>query len=480
MTKKRILTVGFELAADEAEYEDFDSKISLLDWDIILFRPEIASFISYGDSYKGRPCLSDRISFQVKDCCEHWRREIKQAIASDKTVIVFLSPHEEVFIDTGDRRYSGTGRNQKTTRLVAEYSNYKSIPTSLFLVASAGTSMKLSTSGADILAAYWREFENVSRYQVILGGQDVPACVLTRTGDKPVGAIYRSKSSTGTLILLPDIDFSPDDFTQEKNDALIWTAAAKQFAKRMLSAIVALDKSLRSQGAITPEPAWASSERFILGTEDALRRRLLAAGLEVERAQKSKETLAEELRSAGALRALLYENGKPLEHAIIKALRILGFTAAPFKDSDSEFDVVFESDEGRLIGEAEGKDNKAINIDKLRQLSMNVHEDLQRDTVTEPAKPVLFGNAFRLQQPAERLDPFTTKCYKAAVSSSTALVSTVDLFWTVQYLVSNEDADFAKMCRESLLSSIGRVTFPSAPVALPSEAELQIDTITGA
>jgi hypothetical protein len=48
--------------------------------------------------------------------------------------------------------------------------------------------------------------------------------------------------------------------------------------------------------------------------------------------------------------------------------------------------VVFESEEGRLIGEAEGKDNKAINVDKLRQLSMNIHEDIQREEVTTPAK----------------------------------------------------------------------------------------------
>lgn len=80
----------------------------------------------------------------------------------------------------------------------------------------------------------------------------------------------------------------------------------------------------------------------------------------------------------------------------------MGFRAEPFKDSNSEFDVVFESDEGRLIGEAEGKDSKAINVDKLRQLAMNIHEDLQREEVTKSAKGVLFGNGFRLSPLNER------------------------------------------------------------------------------
>ncbi len=92
----------------------------------------------------------------------------------------------------------------------------------------------------------------------------------------------------------------------------------------------------------------------------------------------------------------MFEKGKLLENVIIEALRLLGFKAVPYKDSTSEFDVVFESDQGRLIGEAEGKDTKAVNIDKLRQLAMNVHEDLQREDVSSPAKPVLFGNGFRL------------------------------------------------------------------------------------
>lgn len=160
---------------------------------------------------------------------------------------------------------------------------------------------------------------------------------------------------------------------------------------------------------------------------------------------------------------------------IIEALSLLGFAAAPFKESDSEFDVVFESNEGRLIGEAEGKDNKAVNIEKLRQLSMNIHEDLLRESVTAPAKPVLFGNGFRLQPLSERADPFTEKCHSAATTSSTALVFTPDLFWPVQYLVSNSDAEYALACRQKLLESTGRVVFPSPPVAEKPQDETKVE-----
>ncbi len=243
----------------------------------------------------------------------------------------------------------------------------------------------------------------------------------------------------------------------------------------MLATAVALDKALRSAGEITPEPPWATESQFALGPESALRVQLLEAERKVEEAQKHKEQLGEQLRSAGAYRALLFEKGKPLENAIIEALRLLGFTAAPFKESDSEFDVVFESDEGRLIGEAEGKDSKAVKVDKLRQLAMNIHEDLQRESVTKPAKAVLFGNGFRLQALNERSDPFTEKCLSAAATSSTALVFTPDLFWPVQYLVSHADAEYARACRQAMLSSTGRVTFPPPPAMERPDEETLVE-----
>lgn len=476
MSSRRILTIGLQLASVDTQYASFQSKMSLLDWDIILFKPKISEFSGHGDFFQGKRSLSDSLSFQLKECCEHWRREIKQAVETGKTVVIYLSNLDEVYVDTGQRSYSGTGRNQKTTTHVAEYNNYEAIPAELSPVTATGSSMKLSSRGADVLAPYWTEFESSSKYAVILTNPKVPACIVTRTGDKTVGAIYRSKSSAGSLLLLPDIEFQADSFFQTKGEKRTFAPAAEQFADRMVSTLVALDKVLRATGEVTPEPTWASDERFSLATEIALRVQLLMVEREVEEAQKRKEQVATELASAAAFRGLLYEKGKPLEAVIIEALQLFGFTAAPFKESDSEFDVVFESIEGRLIGEAEGKDSKAVNIDKLRQLSMNIHEDLQRESVTTPAKPVLFGNGFRLQPLNERVDPFTEKCRSAAATSSTALVFTPDLFPSVQYLVNNSDPGYAKACRAAILGSTGRVSLPTPPVV---ESQQGATTVQG-
>ena len=83
--------------------------------------------------------------------------------------------------------------------------------------------------------------------------------------------------------------------------------------------------------------------------------------------QNTKMRIEAKLEAAGSLRSLLYETGKPLESAVLEALRLLGFTAENYQEGDSEFDAIFVDPEGkRLIGEAEGKNDKAVNIDKPR------------------------------------------------------------------------------------------------------------------
>ena len=477
MAAKKILSVGFELASGDVTYSDFEADISLLDWDIVLFKPVIGSYLSYSsDYYQGKPSLSDSASFRLKEQCDHWCREIKDAFDSGKTVIVFLSELQEVYVDTGERRYSGTGRNQKTTRIVSLHNNYSAIPAALSPISTKGAAIKLANRNADVIAPYWKEFEDVSQYKVVLTADKVPACLLTKNGDKPVGVLYRSKNSNGSLILLPDIDFYAKEFLEDKVYEQHWTPAAAQFAARMVDAVVGLDKALHSAGEITPEPPWATSPDYALPQEIRLNQELLIAEEAIEKARKAKEAILENLKAARRLRNLLYEKGKPLENAIIDGLTVMGFRAEPFKDSNSEFDVVFESDEGRLIGEAEGKDSKAINVDKLRQLAMNIHEDLQREEVTKPAKGVLFGNGFRLSPLNERDTQFTDKCISAAQSSSTALMTTTELFRAVHALLTNPNEDYAKSCRNAILAGVGVVSLPTLQGA---ETQNPVEQMTG-
>jgi len=474
MAKKKILTIGFSLADEDSEYTEFDSDMSLLDWDIVLFKSDIKEYIYRCQStFEGKPCLSDDDSFKLKAQSEHWRREINSAFDHGKLVVVFLSELEKVSIATGEKNFSGTGRSQKVTRIVTSYDNYQAIPLALRPLNAKGKEIKLSTKNCEALASYWHEFSDISSYKVLINGE-YPTCLLTKHGDKSVGIIVKSKNSNGAIICLPDIDFYPDAFFIDEEDEENegdWTVEAKQFASKFIQCIVSLEKALKSHGELTPEPDWAKNSVYKLQQETVATQRLLKIEKRIKEVQVEKELVLDQVKSLGRLRHLLFEKGKPLEYAILDALDTIGFNVSQFENGESEFDAVFESKEGRLIGEAEGKDNKAINIDKLRQLALNVHEDLERSEVNEPAKSVLFGNAYRLLPLNERPEPFTQKCLSASVTSSTALVFTPDLFKVAKYLKDNKNARFATKCRKAILNTVGLVKFPDIPK--------QEDQITG-
>jgi hypothetical protein len=228
---------------------------------------------------------------------------------------------------------------------------------------------------------------------------------------------------------------------------------------------VSLDDTRKQSIQCTPAPAWALSSDYRLSLEGELEASITTCSAEIAEMQAKKTKLEELLEHAGGLRRLLFEQGKPLEEAILEGMRLFGFGAHSFSDGASEFDVVFFSPEGRCLGEAEGKDNKAINIDKLSQLERNLQEDFARDEVTQYAKGVLFGNAYRLVPLGDRGDFFTEKCVSGAKRVGAALVRTPDLFAPARYMKENpSDVDYAKQCREAIFGSDGEVVvFPPPP-----------------
>lgn len=279
-------------------------------------------------------------------------------------------------------------------------------------------------------------------------------------------------------MLLPDLDMEREEFTSQDEDGEeIWTDEAEKFFLSLTDAVVNIDRAIKSSGDVTPEPDWARLPGLRLAKETEIVDAIASATSEMEKLQSRIEKLEDDLNNAKLIKGLLYEKGKMLEKAVLEALKSLGFEARPFKDGSSEFDVVFEAEDGRLIGEVEGKDGKPINISKLRQIAMNVHEDLERAEISIPAKGVLFGNSFRLQPLNERGEPFTEKCLSASSVSSTALVYTPDLYAAAKYLMENEDQAFAEECRRRIIGSVGRVIFPVPPAAAALTPAIEEDIL---
>jgi len=481
MAKKTIASIDCEIPGGLSEFISFDSNTSLLDWDIILFNPSIVGYTFSAEKYQGKPCLNDDRSFQLREYADHWRRELSNAYDAGKTIYVILSDFNEVFIGTGKREHSGTGRNRQTTRIVTEFNNYYCLPFQIEVTPSHGKAMKLSNKGT-FLSEYWMEFGGYSEYKVLLSGKIGESMVLTKSGSKTVGSLIQHPNTAGCLVLLPylnlwseefydEIEVPKEDITEDDEDSedetqvdMVWTEKGTKFGHKFLNCIIEIDRVLKKNFAVTPAPKWTQNTEYDLPKETKYREKLFSLEKKIEKLNKDKEELKDKISDEGLLRRLLYEKGKVLEASVLQVLKIIGFKSEQYHDSESEFDVVFESAEGRFLGEVEGKDNKPINIDKFRQLEMNIHEDFDRENVNEMAKGVLLGNAYRLKPLDQCKEYFTKKCFKASMRSGAALVRTPDLFTIAKYLSENNDKSFAKKCRKAILETEGDIVkFPETP-----------------
>lgn len=449
MAAKTIFTVGLQLPTKEFfQYQSFHSNVSLLDADIILFEPNLDYQTDYSNPrFEGKPNLSDDSSTKCLHSLNHWKEELSIAFNSGKTIYIFLNSPGNVFVHTGNS-FSGTGRSQKTIRNVSEISSYAMLPISFKEKKTAkGKNIKF-TQNANFLKPYWDLIRDFTEYQLYFEHEKVKPLILTKTGDKVVGGMLQNDKG-GTILLLPPLKL-PEDFVELHADkkTQIWSESAIQFGKSLLSQIVAIDKALKSSLESTPAPQWLEDKQFQLDIEQTCIDEINTLTQKIEKIKSQIKQKQTELFKHSLSKKLLYENGKPLEYAIIDALQTIGFKAENYDDGKSEFDIVFESDEGRFIGEAEGKDNSAINVTKFRQLESNIHEDYERDEVSTHAKGMLFGNPFRLLPPNERKEFFTQKAIESAKRTGIALVNTHELFEVVKYLKNTNDQDYAKLVRE--------------------------------
>jgi hypothetical protein len=312
------------------------------------------------------------------------------------------------------------------------------------------------TEAGGIFREYWDEFGVGSGYEVYFERHNGTAALKTRHGARDVGIVVRKGDGKGSLVVLPP------PAVANRVDA----------THRFVAALRRIDAALRSSADEVP-PVWTEADEYATVAEKNATAAILRLESEIEAAQARIAEQRAKAEEEGGLRPLLYAKGKILESAVLEALVLLGFTARGHRAGGSEFDAIFESAEGRCLGEVEGKDNKPISIDKLRQLETNLLEDLDRPEVTTEAKGVLFGNGYRLVPPAERKEYFTEKCLAAARLRGHALIRTPELFRVAKHVKDTGDAEFARRSREAILTTKGaEVVFPEpAPVENEVAAE---------
>lgn len=458
---KNIVTIEYEIPGYSDSYKEFNSKSSLLDYDIIILSSNF--YYDYYTFHNGKPSYSNSSSFEVQEDSEHWKREILYCLDSGKTIFVILDQKKEFYIYTGRQDYSGTGRNRETISYVSDFDNYQFLPINdLKFITSKGD--KIKSPKHSVFLDFFKTFKNNLEYRVYIESNEGDTIFTTYSGNKSLGMHF--KKNSGNLILLPYIDYDEEEFLKVDADGnQKWNSKAIGWGKKLISNLIEIDNCLSSLGERTPRPDWVLRKKYQIKQELALDVKINSQLKKISKFNKDVDAFRKDLNEISKLKDLLYETGKNLENAVIKSLKILGYQAEGYDDGILELDQIILSPEGtRFIGECEGKDNKAIEISKFRQLADAINEDFERKEVGEEAIGILFGNPFRLQEPDTRKEFFTNKCISAANRRGYALIKTIDLYDISKYIFESDDMKFKKLCREAILKCLGKiVSFPKIP-----------------
>lgn len=468
---KEIKGVGFTIPSIDDDFIKLDSLSSLSDCDIVIFDPSFKSteYSTYTSSFNdgthnGKLCYNHDSSAKMAEHFSHWNNELKSYLSTGKTLFLVLSEKKSFYVQTGRKEFSGTGRNRQVTNLVSDFNNFKSIPNFDGIKYNVAHGSKI-LSNDSIFQGFLNSFCDFITYETYLSIEtEFRNGFTTKNKDKVLGGVFSAYG--GQIVFLPKIDLDKSEFTEynaEENAS--WTTEALITGKKFLQSIVEIDTVLRKTSNKTPNPEWLNNKEYRLKESEKIRQNIEIDRTKITALNAEIQKLKNELLEAEKLNDLLFETGKPLEEAVIYALKILGFKAENFDDGVLELDQVITSPEGwRFIGECEGKDNKAIDISKFRQLSDALNEDFERDEVIEKAYGLLFGNPFRLIHPSKRKNPFTEKCNSGALREKIGLIQTTDLYKVSKYLLENKNEKFKKECRKVIFEKLGElIKFPTIP-----------------
>lgn len=432
----------------------YSSDESLIDYDIILIDPRFYFFDRIQFS-GGGSCLSIESGRSARTAIDHWKGEIRKALEDGKTVYFVLNSEQIESVAVS----STTPRKDERLYQTTEICSYDLLPTKLSTRNARGSKCQVQDSR---FRALFDTIKDMIEYRVILDKKPTIPTLSTKDGRSWLGGILKFENLPGHLVLLPY--FEIPEFSNPVDDDDASGEEIEGLSHTIVRHLIAIDQVLQSESELTPEPAWLEKSP-IPDRVTAIDKTIATIDSQIEKMRSRREESSEERLEITKYRRLLYESGRALEEIIEQSLRLLGYQVENLRLGSLEIDHVIISPTGqRMVGEAEGKDNSAVGISKFRQLESNINEDFDRDEIDSPAKGVLFGNGFRLTDPADRPGQFTDKCLTNAARLGTALVETCQLYEVVVRILNLDDPeDYISRCRAAIEGTSGAVVdFPES------------------
>lgn len=428
-----LMSVGLEFKENinglNYTFTDFKKEETLLDGDIILFSPlslaeQWRTIDTDNEGYKtiyANSPFAVRLLSQIRR-----KRDELEILSQKKTIVVTL---------LDDLSYIRVRKSEYDNKFV---SNLSFLPFGIELIESSfnhGKGSKvIKSSKSSIFDNFYKAYSNDLTYfcyfnEEMFTGEYVSA--FSNSVNKTVGFIRQYYNSLYAFLPVPNDLKEP-----------------KKFLGSLIEAFKLYTNNLETS---TP-PSWL--DNFILPSENSIENELDSIRSEIDILRSKEQEIMRDLNNVTKFKELLYEQGAPLELIVEDAFKLIGFQTEKRKESDIEHDIIISAPEGRAIVEVEGKDNAAININKLDQLSRVIDEDFTISNLYPDG--ILVGNHYRKTDPPERKDAFTDKVKISANRKNIILLNTFEIYKVIEYVLKEGKDEISKAnIRREILNSKG-------------------------
>ncbi|MFG3230304.1 hypothetical protein ACGFZG_01085 [Streptomyces antibioticus] len=436
----------------------FASTVSCYDFDVVMWDIE-GTFDHYNDicrKEQGLPTLNDGQSRQFLEAIQRRRDEFKEILRLGRALVIFPGRSHEILYPTGERTYSGTGRNRVETRTVAPISFHRALPFELEISPGAGVETEALPGP---LQSLWRETQGYWVYRGVLKKYPgSPAFKISQT-DNTVGSYVRYKDG-GILAILPEPYWDPNgDEEGDEESGPSTTAQEHSSTPEQLHAWLCSQMREETEDA----PVWVAGFSFpearaldaqLSTLQDELKELL-------EKIDKVKASQAEEEK----WKRLLYSQGGALESEVERALQTLGFEILPTVQGRA--DIRVKSGDSQAVVEVKGISKSAAEK-HAAQLEKWVSEEIIAGESAPAA--ILIVNAWREKSLTERTQPaFPDQMLSYSKSKGHCLVTSTQLLLMARTVMA-EPAK-AEEIRNELLSTVGIVPGWDLPSPLIIETE---------
>ena len=418
---------------------EFRNPTALFDYDVVLWDTSNL-FYEYNtdirnDKYQGYRLLNEEDSVKIVEDKERRRREILDLIEMGRTIVLFVSPPDKVFIRTGSS-YSGTGRNRQQTINVTELSLNSFIPIKDFNTETASGQL-IEFRGGDSLETFWRANKNSFYYKAYLT-QNLGRPFLYIQGTKRIVGSW-IRANAGHIILLPHL-YDREEFEIKAGEE---TAIAKKF----ISSLVELIKQLQTGSEASNIPHWTLT--YKLPGEEELRKEFNSLQEEQKKVLALIDEKAKEISNLERYKILISGKGESLKDQVIEVLNEIGIDAKPGPPGRDDIILLYEDQPA--VAEVKGT-NKSAAESHAAQLEKWVSEYFTEHGIKP--KGILIVNPYHNIPLSERTeDPFPNQMLKYSINREHCLLTTVQLLCILLYTRSFPEKK-AEILR-SIFSTIG-------------------------